>query len=236
MSDRVRLLIESDYRAKAFDHMRRGESIPLIILFKLLIRGLFIEPFVYLVRYMPGVVGMQIRVWIGKVTMRRLGKNSLIDFGAIIEGAKNISIDDYVWVDRHVELIALSGEITIGRRVHIAPRVVISGLGGVYVGDYVGIGANAQILSHSEAVDNGKRMGGPMIPEEMKGMATGPVRLEKDSFVGTGAVILPGITVGEGAVVAANSLVITDVKPWIIVMGVPARPVGKRDPVTVPDI
>jgi acetyltransferase-like isoleucine patch superfamily enzyme len=43
--------------------------------------------------------------------------------------------------------------------------------------------------------------------------------------------VLPGVTIGHGAVVGANSLVARDVPPWTIVLGVPAIPVGKREPV-----
>lgn len=236
MTNRLQQFVESNYRARAFDQMRRGQRLSPLLLIRLLLRGIFVEPCIFLIRYLPGPIGMQIRIWLARLRMRHVGKNVLIDYGTYIEGAKNISISDYVLIDRHVELIALSGEITIGRRVHIAPRAVIAGLGGVEIGDYVAIAANAQILSHSESVKQGKRMSGPMIPEEMKGMTTAKIRLEKDAVIGTGAVVLPGITVGQGAVVAANSLVIKNVKPWTIVMGVPARPVGKREPVTVPDI
>ncbi len=236
MNDPVRKVIESDFRARAFDYMRRGKRIPLPLLLKAGLHGVFVEPLKCLMRFAPGPVGLQLRIWHARIRMRRFGKNSLIDFGAVIEGAANISVADYVWIDRYVELNALAGEIEIGRRVHIAPRVIIAGFGGVYIGDYVGIGANAHILSHSEVVDGGKRMSGPMIPEDMKGMKTAPVRLEKDCVIGTGAVVLPGITIGEGAVVAPNSLVIKDVKPGMIVLGVPARTVSRRPPVTVEDI
>ncbi len=235
MPSPIETLIATDYRAKGFDCMRRGRPIPVAILARLLLDGLFVEPPLFLIRHWPGAIGMQLRRWLGKATLRRLGKASLIDCGAIINGARNIEIDDYVWIDRRVELDAPVGEITIGRRVHVAPGARISGHGGVYIGDYAAIGANAQILSHSEAIDGGKRLSGPMIIEEYKGMKTAPVRLERDCMIGTGAVVLPGVTVGEGAVVAANSLVIGNVASWRIVMGVPARPVGKRPPVSVPD-
>lgn len=236
MNDPVRKVIESDFRARAFDYMRRGQRIPLPLLLKAGLHGLLVEPLKFAIRYMPGPVGLQLRIWQARLSMRKFGRNSLVDFGAIVEGPGNISVADFVWIDRHVELNALAGEIEIGRRVHIAPRVIVAGFGGVYIGDYVGIGANAHILSHSEVVDGGKRMSGPMIPEEFKGMKTAPVRLEKDSVIGTGAVVLPGVTIGEGAVVAPNSLVIRDVKPHMIVLGVPAKPVSRRPPVTVPDI
>jgi galactoside O-acetyltransferase len=151
---------------------------------------------------------------------------------------KRIKISDYVFIDHHVTLDALLGEIVIGRRIHIAPYAVIAGAGGVYLDDYSAVGAFARLYSHSEAPVDGKRMSGPMIPESMKGMVTAPVRLGKDALVGTGAVLLPGVTLGEGAIVGANSLVPanTTIPPWSIYAGVPARLAGLREKVTVPDI
>jgi len=51
----------------------------------------------------------------------------------------------------------------------------------------------------------------------------GKIKIEKDAWIGTGAVILPDITIGEGAVVGANSVVTKDVNPYTIVGGVPAK-------------
>jgi maltose O-acetyltransferase len=51
----------------------------------------------------------------------------------------------------------------------------------------------------------------------------GKIKIEKDAWIGTGAVILPDITIGEGAVVGANSVVIKDIPPYTIVAGVPAK-------------
>lgn len=59
----------------------------------------------------------------------------------------------------------------------------------------------------------------------------GPVRIGDDAWIGTGAVIMPGVTVGEGAVVAANAVVTKDVPPYVVVGGVPAKEIKK---VTVP--
>jgi acetyltransferase-like isoleucine patch superfamily enzyme len=106
------------------------------------------------------------------------------------------------------------------------------------LGDYAAVGAFAQVYSHSEAPVDGKRMSGPMIPENMKGMITAPVIIGKDALVGAGAIVLPGATIGEGAVVGANSLVTKgmDIPPYAIFLGVPARLAGTREKVTVPDI
>jgi acetyltransferase-like isoleucine patch superfamily enzyme len=75
-----------------------------------------------------------------------------------------------------------------------------------------------------------------MVPEYMKAFKSAPVTLRKESFVGANSIILPGVELGEGAVVGANSVVTKSVEPWTIVAGVPARPISKRDPVSFPDL
>jgi len=79
-------------------------------------------------------------------------------------------------------------------------------------------------------------MSGPMIPEEYKAFYTKKIVLEKDSCVGTGAVLLPGAYICEGAVVGANTVVKKKVESYDIVAGSPPRVIGKREKVTVPDL
>lgn len=59
-------------------------------------------------------------------------------------------------------------------------------------------------------------------------LVTGTIEIGADAFVGAQAMILPGVRVGEGAVVGAGSVVTKDVEPWTIVAGNPARPIGER--------
>ena len=58
------------------------------------------------------------------------------------------------------------------------------------------------------------------------GAKKGKIIIEKDAWIGTGAVILPGIRVGEGAIVGANSLVVSNVPQYTIVGGVPAKEIN----------
>lgn len=60
-------------------------------------------------------------------------------------------------------------------------------------------------------------------------LVTGPIEIGADAFVGAKALILPGVTVGEGAAVGAGSVVTKDVAPWTIVAGNPARTIGRRE-------
>jgi acetyltransferase-like isoleucine patch superfamily enzyme len=190
------------------------------------------------IRHWPGPIGMKLRqLYFGR-RFGSMGKNVLVGTGVELTMPRNIRVSDYVFIDHHVTLDAMLGEIVIGRRIHIAPYAIVAGGGGIVLEDYSAVGAFARIYSHSEAPVDGKRMSGPMIPENMKGMVTAPVRLGKDALVGTGAVVLPGVTLGEGAIVGANSFVPanTTIPPWAIWAGVPAKLVGLRKRVTVPDV
>jgi hypothetical protein len=62
-----------------------------------------------------------------------------------------------------------------------------------------------------------------------------PVTLGHDVWMGFGAVVLPGVTVGTGAVIAARAVVTRDVAPYQIVGGTPAKPIGERFPADVAD-
>ncbi len=231
--------IKDNLEVKAFLEFREKGTIPIKYAIPLGLKALLTDvPFAVL-RYWPGAIGMQLRQLYYKMNFESMGKNALIGHATEISQPKNISVSDYVFIDHHVTLDAMAGRIEIGRRIHIAPYALLAGVGGgIFLADYAAVGAYARIYSHSEAPIDGKRMSGPMIPESMKGMITAPVRLEKDSLAGTGSVILPGVTLGAGAIVAANSLVLanTYVRPWTIWAGVPAKMVGLRRKVTVPDI
>ena len=56
-----------------------------------------------------------------------------------------------------------------------------------------------------------------------------PVVIEDYVFIGPRAIILPGVTVKKGAIIAAGAVVTKDVEPFDIVAGVPAKPIGKRN-------
>jgi acetyltransferase-like isoleucine patch superfamily enzyme len=63
-----------------------------------------------------------------------------------------------------------------------------------------------------------------------------PVIIKKDVFIGAGCLILPGVKIGEGAVVGACSMVNRDIPPWKVAVGAPAKPIKDRPKINVPDI
>lgn len=112
--------------------------------------------------------------------------------------------------------------IEIGNNVDLAWGVLITTLGGVYIGDRSLIGYRTMILSANHVV--------PPIPGRVfsSGHELGKVVIENDVWIGAGCIILPGVTVGEGAVVAAGCIVTKDVPAFSYVAGVPAKVIKKR--------
>jgi acetyltransferase-like isoleucine patch superfamily enzyme len=101
-----------------------------------------------------------------------------------------------------VEELTERGNLTIGNRVSIAPRVTLV------------------TSSHP----NSSRIR-PFAP-----VSHGPIVIEDDAWLGAGCVILPGVRIGRGAVVGANSVVARDVLPLHVVAGQPARTVRELTP------
>jgi len=185
---------------------------------------------------MPGAIGMKARQLIYRRRLGRLGEGSLIDLGVEVTSPKNIEIGRFTLIDKYCLLYAGEGRIEIGHRCHIAPFVIIYGTGGVSIDDYSGVASGAKLFSISEWPGGGKRLAGPMIPQEQRGLRAAPIRLERDTMVGANTVVMPGVTIGEGAIVGSNSVVTRDIPPWTIAVGAPAKPIATRDKVTVEDL
>ena len=90
----------------------------------------------------------------------------------------------------------------------------------IEIEDNVDIGPNAIIVTH----DSSSRCLDPSLP-----IKKGKVVIKRNAYIGAGAIILPGVTVGEFAIVAAGAVVTKDVPPRTIVAGVPARVIGNVD-------
>lgn len=111
----------------------------------------------------------------------------------------------------------------VGDDVDFAAGVLVTTGGGVKIGDRVLIGYRTQILSRNHAV--------PPLPARIfdAGHESAPVTIASDVWIGANCVILPGVTIGEGAVVAAGSVVTKDVEAGDIVAGIPARKIKSRE-------
>jgi len=69
---------------------------------------------------------------------------------------------------------------------------------------------------------------GPTIPAELLSLSPGAVLMQEHAIVGAGAIVLPGVTLAEGSVLGALSLIGRSTEPWTMYGGVPAKPLKER--------
>jgi galactoside O-acetyltransferase len=151
--------------------------------------------------------------------------------GCLLVPPEAISLGDFSQVDEGVRVFAGEG-VVIGCHVHLAFGSSISGGGRCELGDFVGIGAGARLITGTEVVD-GQGLTNPTIPAPRRQVQRGCIRVGAHAVVFTNAVVLPDVTIGEGAIVAAGGMVHRDLKPWGIYAGHPLVQVGVREKETV---
>lgn len=108
-------------------------------------------------------------------------------------------------------------KVEIGHDVLLNADTKIGGQAGVTIGNYVQLSYNVNIVSVNHAYQD------PTVPIKKQGEYGKSINIEDDVWIGANVVILPGVTVGRGAIVAANAVVVHDVAPYSIVGGIPAK-------------
>jgi acetyltransferase-like isoleucine patch superfamily enzyme len=110
-----------------------------------------------------------------------------------------------------------AAKVKIGENTIVGHDNILDGRGGIVLGRNVNLSSQVAIWTMQHD---------PQSPEF--GVRVGAVVVEDRAWVSFRATVLPGVTIGEGAVVAAGAVVTTDVEPHQIVGGIPARPIGRR--------
>lgn len=112
---------------------------------------------------------------------------------------------------------ALEGRISVGCRCYIGPQVYLGSLHNLKIGDDTLVGAGAYLITANH------RYGSTRRPVAEQGYEGGDIRIGKRVWIGAHAVLLPGVTVGDDAVVAAAAVVRRDIPAGEVWGGVPAR-------------
>ncbi len=131
----------------------------------------------------------------------KLGKNIIIDKRVLIRNPENL---------------------TIGDNVVISHGSVISAGGGIKIGNDVLIGYYAKVISANHNIPDKNEI------IRLSGHIYKKITINNDVWIGTSSIILPGVIIGKGAVVAAGAVVTKDVPSYVYVGGVPARVIKSR--------
>ena len=141
-----------------------------------------------------------------------MGPNVLIDRGVQIYYPKNVELSEFCYLDKNVIIAAKSA--FIGKRVHIAPNVFITGGGDFIIEDYACIAAGSIVVTSTETLKDGTRSSGPMVPVSQRNVLSGSVVIKRDAFIAVNVTILTNSVFEEGSVVMPGSIIKGTLDPW----------------------
>lgn len=186
-----------------------------------------------------------------RVGMQRAKGLVMVGRGVRIRHARHLAAGRNLIIDDYAEVMALSHQgvvcgdhVTIGAYATIKPSNYYGReLGqGLSIGDrsnigaycYVGcsgkitIGADVMISPRVSLYAENHRFDDISRPMRDQGVAREPIVIEDDCWIASGTIVLAGVTIGRGSVVAAGSVVTRDVPPYSVVAGIPARVLRSR--------
>jgi len=159
---------------------------------------------------------------LAKVKLPTLSSSVQIDGPITIIGTANVSIGERSRISRQVELgTEEEGRIKIGENVRINRGTTIFAYDRIEIGEHTLIGEFVTIRDANHGIS----------PEHLirtQAHEAKTIMIGKDVWIGRGAVILPGVTLGDGCVIGANSVVTKDVAEGMIAVGSPAKAIRKR--------
>lgn len=193
---------------------------------------------------------MLLRGMFKKVGFKKSGKIVFIGRKVTIKSKKHIScgsgisIEDYCYIDALCKNgIRIGNNFSLGRNSTIECTGVIRDLGdGLEIGDDVGIAANAFISVRGKVSIGSSTIFGPGVklfsenhifadkdtPIYLQGATKKGIKIGEDCWIGADSIILDGVTIGKGCVVAAGAVVTKDVPDYSVVGGVPAKIITTR--------
>jgi acetyltransferase-like isoleucine patch superfamily enzyme len=171
-----------------------------------------------------------------KSSFAELGSRSLIQRPVRIGGTRRIAIGEHVfvgagsWLQVHDGAAGDDPALQIGSATSIAGGCCLLAAQSVRIGEAVLFARNVYVSDHNHRYRDTTR---PVLAQGIDGVA--PVVIEDGAWLGQNVVVCPGVRIGAGAVVGANSVVKADVPPFTLVAGAPARVVRRFDPREQPD-
>jgi acetyltransferase-like isoleucine patch superfamily enzyme len=154
-----------------------------------------------------------------------VGANLIVKDGAVLALGRDCALGRYVEVGP-------DGRIEVGSETSIQDRSIL--LGDITLGSYCSLAPNVFVssgrhwfdLEPAELIKDQDRLAAG--DERLSAECSRPIAIGDDCWLGANTVVLPGVTIGKGAVVGANSVVAKDVDPYAVVAGAPAKLLKRR--------
>ena len=156
----------------------------------------------------------------------KIGTDVRISPHAVIVRPELVEIGDYVAID---PFTVITTALKLGNYIHIAPHCSIIGgsSGRLVMKDFSSLAAGCRIICSSDDY-TGDGLNGATIPLQYRVVKCTTITIERFASLATNVIVFPGVTIGEGAVVAAGGIVNKNLEAWGIYVGTPVRRVGER--------
>lgn len=157
----------------------------------------------------------------------RVGNDVKLSDKASYYNCPNIRLGNNVRIDDFCVLSAGTGGIDIGNYIHIAVFSSLIGAGKISLADFCNVSSRVAIYSSNDDYSGGA-MTNPTVPSEYTNIRHADVKIGRHVIIGAGSVVLPGVTIEEGAAIGALSLVKRDCGSFGIYVGVPVKRIAER--------
>jgi acetyltransferase-like isoleucine patch superfamily enzyme len=192
---------------------------------------------------LPTIWATVLRGILYRAVLGGIGSSCLIEEDVRFQVPKRIFLGDRVFVGQYSYLDGGTSFLRLSNDVHLARfctlragergitvrdgaginmRSFLDGNGGVEVGPDALLSPGVQVISGNHIFDDSE------VPIKYQGTAYGKVTIGEDCWLGTNVIVLPGVTIGRGAVVGASAVVTKDIPEYSIALGIPAEVVGHR--------
>ena len=170
-----------------------------------------------------------------KRKFKTCGTKVLFESSFEVEGAKYITLGNNIRVKPGSHIAAIDSHnglkfnpsISIGDDVSINYDVHIACIDRIEIGDGALLGSKIFITDHFHGDTTNKSLKTP--PSQRLLTSKGPVIIGKNVWIGEGAMIMPGVKIGNNSVIGANSVVTKDIEPFSVVAGSPAKVIKKYE-------
>jgi len=178
-----------------------------------------------------GVTASGINVYISPRAIVKRGQKISLGDNVVVEGSvtlwvdtesSSITIGDNSYLSSFCILRTYDGWIRIGRNCTVNYYAILYGQGGLRIGNDVRIAPQVMIMPTNHIFED------PDVPIRKQGIKGKGIQIEDDVWLGVGAIVLDGVTIGKGSVIGAGAVVTKDIPPYSVAVGVPAKVVKKR--------
>lgn len=155
--------------------------------------------------------------------LQSVGQNTVFEGTFSVPLCCRVTIGDECLLAPGISFVVTeTGSITLGNRVYIGRNCVLSSDAGISIGD------NSMLAEFVSVIDANHSFEKNGIPIRDQDLRSQPIKIGSDVWIGRSCAILCGTTIGDGAVIGANSVVTRDIPAYAVACGAPARVIKYR--------